>query len=121
MEFNSDSSSNYKPHWLQGDGSSVSAATSGTNPAGVIQRISTSDATSNNFGSVIVDILDAGNTSKYKTFRCLGGLDNNGGGRIYMTSGLWMSTSAITQIKLTPGEGTYFKANSHFALYGIKA
>jgi hypothetical protein len=51
----------------------------------------------------------------------IGGIDNNGSGRIYLTSDLWASTSAITQLDITAGDGSSIKQYSHFALYGIKS
>ncbi|NCU72421.1 MAG: hypothetical protein EBY66_05360 [Candidatus Fonsibacter lacus] len=71
------------------------------------------------FGTTVVDILDYANTNKYKTFRSLMGIDNNGSGSIRLRSGLWMSTSAITAIKMTPSTSGSFQQYSSFALYGI--
>lgn len=67
----------------------------------------------------IIDILDYANTNKNKTARIMSGYDANGSGYIFYRSGLWMSTSAINRIDLTPTGGT-FAQYSHFALYGIK-
>ncbi len=114
LRFNSDTGNNYDTHWLYGSGSSVIAgaatnlnyvwaagAGSSTAPAGVV-----------------VDILDYGNTNKYKTVRTLGGYDTNGGGYIYFTSGLWGNTNAITSLKITCNAN--FNQYSQVALYGIK-
>jgi hypothetical protein len=40
-------------------------------------------------------------------------------GEAFFMSSLWMSTSAITSIKLYPNTGNWAQY-SHFALYGIK-
>ena len=130
LEFNSDSStSNYAFHMLYGTGAAAGAdaTTSGTFGFIYLDTYPSNGAIANNFSGGILDILDYGNTNKYKTIRWLGGHDNNGTGStdgrkgfINLKSGLWMSTSAITSIKLTAG-ATSFAQYSHFALYGIKS
>jgi len=117
--FNSDSGSNYAFHFLSGNGSAASAAAvtsqtemfvNGANPRG--------GDTSNTYSANVIDILDYANTNKYKTVRALTGDDLNGSGIVRLFSGLWMSTSAITSIRLTLENN--FAANSSLALYGIK-
>jgi hypothetical protein len=124
LRLNNDTGNNYTYHALLGDGSS--AQSYGRGLAGdncvVAQNISGATSVTNNFGSVIVDILDYANTNKYKTTRSFGGYDNNGSGTpigtINLNSSLWNNTSAITNIKLfTDGD---FAANTKVALYGIK-
>jgi hypothetical protein len=128
---NSDSASNhYSYHALYGDGSSTASSgrgTSGGDTAWVAQNISGDTATANNFGAVIVDILDYANTNKLKVMRSFGGYDNNGSGTpigtVNLNSGTYFgstgsSTEAITSITLlTDGN---FKEYTHAALYGIK-
>ena len=120
LRFNNDSGNNYARHLLQGDGSS--AATS-TNTSGSLTRISVaprSGVTASTFTGIVCDILDYANTNKYKTLRTLSGVDANGSGIVFFISGLWMSTSAVSSIKLLP-EANNFAQYSHFALYGIKS
>jgi hypothetical protein len=119
---NSDTGNNYAGHYLLGDGASAAAGVDGgsTPQANVSLGISSSaSATASVFGTTVVDILDYANTNKYKTFRSLMGIDNNGSGSIRLRSGLWMSTSAITAIKMTPSTSGSFQQYSSFALYGI--
>lgn len=71
------------------------------------------------FGAAIIDILDYGSTTKYKTMRVMEGVDWGSNGMMREVSGLWQSTSAINSITLTGSNGA-FKAGSHFALYGVK-
>jgi hypothetical protein len=73
------------------------------------------------FSSQVIDVLDYQNTNKYKTTRTLLGTDTNGGTNrgVEFSSGLWQSTSAVTQIDLIAG-GTTFSQYSSFALYGIR-
>lgn len=124
IRFNSDaSSSNYTFHRLKGDGSSASSYGAGTGTFDWIvnERIASSHSNidTQEHGVLIVDILDYKNTNKYKTVRNLGGYDSNGTGEILLTSGLWLNTVAITNIKILPSAGN-FAQYSHFALYGIK-
>jgi len=78
------------------------------------------DATYANMNCVsILDIIDYADTSKYKTVRGFSGSDRNGAGNIFLISGLWLSTSAISTITLT-ADGTNWTTSTTFALYGIK-
>ena len=117
MQFNSDTGSNYSWHVLYGTGSSALAAGGGTNTFMYASNIAS--ATSNFTGGVI-DILDYASTSKYKTMRTLGGYDANGSGEIGLFSGAWLSTNALTSIKLYPNSSGTYSQYSQFALYGIK-
>lgn len=113
---------NYARHVLGGDG--VSAFASATVPTsggtGTIYTPAAS-ALSNTFGVGIVDILDYTSTNKYKTFRTLTGLDtNSSNSEIRLVSGLWLSTSAVTSIKIDTQGGGNFVQYTQFALYGIK-
>ena len=123
--FNSDTTNNYSGHYLAGNGASASAY-AWTSNSGILGSFLTSvDAIANNFGAFVIDILDYANTNKYKTVRTLNGFDNNGNGAtdfnkgaVDLSSGSWLSTNAITSIKLT-GPSTLAQYST-FALYGIK-
>jgi hypothetical protein len=113
LEFNGDTtSSNYRTHFVYGSGSGSGVASNGTS----IYTPNFQGATSSP-GSAMIDILDYSNTNKNKVVRCLDGYDANGSGYIGFTSGLWLSTAAITSIKFS---STNFQPNAQFALYGIK-
>ena len=127
---NSVSATRYSYHALFGDGSSIISTgrgTAGGDTAWVAQNISGDTSMTNNFGAVIVDILDYANTNKYKVMRSFGGYDNNGSGTpigtVSLNSGAFYgstgsSTEAITSITLlTDGN---FKQYTHAALYGIR-
>lgn len=116
IRFNNDTTtSNYRNHYLLSTGSS--GLTAGTNASNAYWP---NPGSISNVWSGVLDILDYSSTSKYKTYRSLEGFDNNGYGEIYYTSGLYMSTSAIsTSIKIT-SQGANFGQYSQFALYGIK-
>lgn len=114
MQFNSDTGSNYKAHYLYGNGSTASAGvlTQTSIYAGFI-------STGSNTGVGITDILDYTNTNKNKTTRTLMGADRNGSGDVALTSGLWLNTAAITSITIFPGTNSFAQYSS-FALYGVK-
>jgi hypothetical protein len=116
---NADSGSNYSRHYLYGTGSSV-VANGETSQTSFRAGLAPMDGTTASmYGAFVIDILDYANTNKYKTLRVLLGSDRNGAGEMILQSNSWMSTSAITSIKLYP-EANNFKQYSHFALYGIK-
>jgi len=118
IRFNGDTGSNYAWHYLMGVGSTVLAGSGATqtkclvpNPAPYVGNTP--------FGTIVMDVLDYGNTNKYKTARSLAGADLNGTGWVSLSSGLWMNTAAITSITLLPGADSFVQYSS-FALYGIK-
>jgi hypothetical protein len=120
MQINSDTGSNYSYHDLYGDGSTPTAGAITSANQNYIQRITASTATASVFGTFVIDILDYANTNKYKTLRSLGGFDLNGSGQIYLVSGLWRNTNAITTLQFTSQATGDFAQYSQFALYGIK-
>lgn len=69
--------------------------------------------------SAIYDFTDYANTNKYKTVRVFTGGDNNGGGVVGMSSSMWRSFSAITNISIYTQSGN-FSEGSKFSLYGVK-
>ena len=119
MRFNSDTGSNYAFHLLYGANNLAQATGSATQTR--INYVSPVDDSANSFKAAgIIDILDYTSTTKYKTTRHFSGIDVNAlsGSAVYLSSGLWQSTSAITSITfdlLGDDFGT-----STFALYGIK-
>lgn len=123
IQYNGDSSVNYKSHYLEGNGNSTTAyaGVGGTNTYGYLGYPTPGSANSSMFSTSIIDILDYTNTNKYKTTRSLSGYDTNSTVDQYLDlfSNLWMSTSAITSITLSI-QSELFVANSQFALYGIK-
>jgi hypothetical protein len=123
VNFNSDTNtSNYRWHLLYGD----TAIAAGTSGQGLLLTARAGGGSSTAFGAGIVDILDYASTSKNKTIKTLSGVDNNTGtsvqGIIALSSGLWInSNTAINSITITSQNSANLLANSHFALYGIKA
>ncbi len=121
VRFNGVSTGNvYAYHLIGGDGSTVSVYGGGSTNEMVSERYPLNgDGSSSIFGSSIIDILDYKNTNKFKTLRSIGGFDTNGTGAVYMDSGLWRDTNAITSINLTMYLGNFVQY-SQVALYGIK-
>ena len=127
IRFNSDTGTNYADHSLYGNGSAVFSGAS-TSTTGMLTSGTIGTSTGNSslvWGIDIIDILDYVNTNKYKTIRRLTGVDINGtvgglGGRVGISSGFWQNTNAVTNINITPVNGTLLNQYSSFALYGIK-
>lgn len=125
LTYNSDTSiSNYAIHRLWGDGSGTTSQGWGTgNFKQFVSGIPGSTDLANSFGVGVIDILDYANANKYKTSRSLSGYDVNGStpnpGQIYLNSGLWLNTSAISSITIE-SQSANFAQYSSFALYGIK-
>lgn len=119
VQFNGDTGNNYSIHYLYGSGSAVAAAATTSNTYTTGGVVIKDGNTANTFSTNVIDILDYSNASKNKTVRVLTGWDANGSGYIYLNSGAWLSTAAITSLTLTPWQGN-FMTYSSFALYGIK-
>jgi len=120
FRFNSDSGSNYTYHGIEGDGATASGFGGTAQTVSLDTNITGSAASANIMGTAIIDIIDYGSTSKYKTVKVLGGQDSNGSGQIRLNSNLWLSTSAINRIDLTSFRSANWTTSTTFALYGIK-
>lgn len=124
ITFNGVGGSSYAWHRLEGLGSGTPTSSGASSTGNIwIGPAATNGYTSGIFAAHIIDILDYANTNKNKTVRHLGGFDTNGTGsepgEIALTSGLFMSTSAISSLTISVG-GQNQAQYSHFALYGIK-
>lgn len=120
MFLNNDTATNYSYHYILGSGTTASSS-GGANQGLVLGGLlSTASSLSNVFGVGVVDILDYSSTSKFKTVRTLGGMDNNGNGSTSLTSTAWRSTSAITSIRISSNAGGNLAQYSSFSLYGVK-
>jgi len=121
LQFNADTGSNYKSHFLYGTGSTAAAGVSGGTTTILAARITGGGSSYGNmFGGFVLDILDYANTNKYKTTRSISGHDENGSGEVFFESGLWLNTNAITSIKLFVNSFNVAQY-SHFALYGLRS
>lgn len=120
MRMNGDTGSNYARHYIQGNGTTVSAsgAASQTNILFDATAGGTEAAGVHSVG--VMDIHEYSNTSMYKTSREFFGIDRNGSGACLLLSGLWMSTSAINSLTFYTNSTSGFATSTSFALYGIK-
>jgi hypothetical protein len=122
IRFNNDSTNSYVVHFLQGDSVNASSSNATAQQSLYIAgRLPGSTVTASVFGSVVADILDYTNTSKNKTVRSISGFDTNNTSavvRVAMMSGLWVNTSAISQIEILANNGGFVQY-SRFDLYGI--
>jgi hypothetical protein len=106
---------------LRGDGSAADASTSASLASPWTAVVAGNNASANQFGVGVTNIIDYDNTNKYKVIETLSGVDTNSAdGRIMFLSNLWRNTNAITSIEIAPNYGSSFNQYSHFALYGIK-
>lgn len=116
---------NYVTHYFAGNGSSAYSGVLPSNSgrsaylldAGISQNSISYPLVS------IIDFLDYTNTNKYRVMRTLSGEDTNGTntyvGSVGITSGLYLSTSAISTLNFFLDANSY-ATNTKFALYGIK-
>jgi hypothetical protein len=124
VQLNGDTASNYASHQLWGDGASAQASARTTSDNNQDMRLVYAlgaSAGSSRFAAMILDVLDYGSTTKNKTARAFIGGDNNGSGAVSIISGLWLSTSAVTSLKVYPISGNSWVQYTTAALYGVKA
>jgi len=119
---NGDTAGNYAAHVLRGDGAAVSsnAASSQTSVATAMALFPRPDNGTNQYGAAIIDFLDAFETTKYKTIRVLGGAKPTGEDQIFLGSGLWQNSNALTSITLFANSGN-LAVDSRFSLYGLRS
>ena len=117
LNFNGDTGSNYRHHWLLGDGGSVTSSTiASTNIE--LYRSAAATATSGIFGANVVDILDPFSSNKNTVIRNFAGI-TTAANEVRLQSGLWVNTAALTTITISSGWN--FVTGSRFSLYGWKA
>ncbi len=117
FRLNGVSSASYSFHQLQGSGTAVSSAGSGSTTEMYPVGYPANAITSGVFGAMILDVLDYSQTTKNKTVRALGGVTATSAQLIGLRSGFYNSTSAVTSLTLLAG-GTGFQIGSRFSLYG---
>jgi hypothetical protein len=114
LQFNSVSSSSYTHHEVGGSNASMGSQNS-VNQAHISIRGLGFDGLDNIYAAGFIDILDYSSTSKNTTVRTLAG----GSQLMYLNSGLFNSTAAISSIRVFLPSST-FRSGSRFSLYGIK-
>lgn len=117
LRLNGDTGSNYTRHYYGGNGSSTFASGSASQTSIFVGD----DSGSTYLSTMIIDIIDYASTTKNKTVRSFFGRDANGSGSVYLYSGLWVNTSAVTSVSLGQGLfGGIFDSGTVASLYGIK-
>ena len=121
IQVNADTGTNYSSHVLRGDGASVSsnAASSQDSINTALSMFPRPSNPTTQYGAAIIDVLDAFETTKYTTIRMLGGAKPDGEDQIWLGSGLWQNTNALTEIKIFANVGN-LAGNSRFTLIGLK-
>lgn len=109
---NGDSGANYASHYLQGNGSSVSSGSLAPSQSNMGFMALAGNSTP---GMGIIDFLDVSSSTKNKTVRSLHAFPTN---PVALSSGVWLSTSAVTSVTLVHPSSTYSTA-SRFSLYGV--
>jgi len=117
--FNSDSGSNYSYTRISGNGSAASSS-SATSQTYLYGGYFADAPTGNAMTSLFVADIFSYAGSTYKTILCNSSVDENGSGVTDSRVGLWQSTSAITSINISGGDGN-IDAGTTATLYGIKA
>ena len=120
LRFNSDSATNYAYHFIDGDGTTASAAAGASSNIMYSGETPAASAGGDLMGVGIIDIIDYAATTKAKTVRSFAGNDRNGSGDMRLTSNLWTSTAAVNRIDLTTFRSANWTSTTTFALYGIK-
>ena len=70
MRINGDTGANYTVHLIYGSGSSASYSYGATGNAYYDMSEFPASSSTSVYGALVLDILDYGNTNKYKTIRC---------------------------------------------------
>jgi hypothetical protein len=109
----------YTRHSLFGNGSSASSNNSSADQTSILLVESMANSTTADaVNAGVIDIMDYTSTSKNTTIRALYGMRDNLS-RVYMSSGLYGQTTAVSSITLTASANN-FASLSRFSLYGIK-
>jgi len=118
LNFNGDTGTNYATHDLEGNGTSVgSGSAASIANIRVAQNIGTSLADA--WPAAVIDILDFSSGLKNTTTRTLNGWASSSTPRIFLRSGLWNDTSAVTSMSFALSSGDFIAA-SRLSLYGVK-
>lgn len=121
VRFNSDTGTNYAAHVLEGYGTGAGSFATTTTASPYTFIAGGGTAGTNVFGAAVIDILDYANTNKYKTTRAISGIDTNtNASRVWLSSSVWLNSSAISSLTISSVYGGTISSTSSFALYGIK-
>lgn len=122
---NGTAGNNYASHMLYGNGSTVTSTnwTNTSNP--YVGWTASNTSAANSYGAGVMDIMDAFETTKNKTWRVLSGVTD--ATWVALASGFFHGAAsgsplaAIDSITLYQETSNDFVAGSRFSLYGLKA
>jgi len=110
-----DTGSNYSDTILTGNGTTAYSARD-TSQTQILYAYEGTPPTSPSFGTYIIQFMNYSNTTTYKTVLSRANSASSGTDAIV---GLWRSTAAINQIKLSAQGASTYSVGSTFSLYGI--
>lgn len=119
MRFNNDTGSNYANHVL-GATTSVFSGNDVSNDK-MWYGNGNELTTANLFYTSVIDILDFASTDKFKTMRLMMGSVPDSPNIIWLGSGMWMNTAALTDVTLFTGNGANYDTGSRWSLYGLRS
>jgi len=115
LQFNSDTGSNYSQHQLYGNGTSVLSFGVPSLNYIEVERVAGGTTTANDYGGMVLDILEPFSSSKATTIRAFSGITSNYL-QVTLSSGAWFNTNAISTIDCKAiGD---WVAGSRFSIYG---
>ena len=120
IRMNGVTSSVYARHNFFGNGTTVTAASSGSVPAGnffLTDSIAPNSAAPDTFAVGIVDIIDYSNASKNTVIKSLHGQTGTINA-IHFLGGLYNETTPVSTLTFT-ANANFFNALTRFSLYGI--
>jgi len=118
IQFNSDTGSNYASHSLSINNTTTAIVNNNASAATSMANLAYGTSTTSSTAVGVIDIEDYSSTTKAKTVRSLNGWNLNGTGQLFLASGLWTTTDAVSTITIT--SSTNFNTATEFALYGIR-
>jgi hypothetical protein len=123
MQFNGDTAANYNWAWTRNQSGALSAPAGTANAFITVGQTSAGTADANQAGEVTWRIPAYDATTFFKTCDATGGIMFNAAGPQYQTQfvmGNWLSTTAITRIRLFLLTGPNFVAGSRMVIYGTQ-
>jgi len=118
LTFNGDTGANYSTHDMEGSGGGGVGSGGGASITSIRAAQVVGTTVADTWPSAVIDILNFSSSSKYTTTRTVNGWAGSMS-RVFLRSGSWQNTSAITTLTLTDGGGGFI-AGSRFVLIGVK-
>ena len=113
--------SNYRQHWLYGNGSTANSENNQVSPQ--IGYLPMSGDTAGIFGMTVTEIVDYASSTKTKVVKSLAGWDGNGStsGMVMFGSGAYFAnTNPVTSVTIKMSNGANLAEFSQFDLYGVR-